>query len=65
MKKDFLILIEAINTPTPRTKAILAMLDPIILPMTISELSESAATIAAPSSGRLVPIETRVRPIIK
>ena len=47
----------------PRTKRILKILLPTMLPTAISALPRSAAFVLVTSSGRLVPNATTVRPI--
>lgn len=54
-----------ISELTPRIKRVLKILEPTTLPMLISFIPFTALFMLTEASGALVPIETRVRPIIR
>ena len=57
------IVIGLINEQLPNTRRTLVILDPIIFPIAIPDLSNNAAFKLTPSSGREVPNATMVSPI--
>ena len=68
-KSNFLLLSLTLmglnNAIIPIIKSILVKFEPITLPALISTLPEIALLMLTASSGRLVPIATTVKPIIK
>jgi len=64
-KTVFSIESTAKNVATPRIKAMLAMFEPVTLPIIMSVLFTKAAAMEDESSGNEVPMATTVKPIRK